>query len=56
MMSDQNYNIGQPSDFSSYINMIQKKIGTKLLSDDDLVALALYEISRTFTRDERDYK
>ncbi len=55
-MSDINPNTSQPSDFASYISIIQKRIGKQFLSDDELIALALYEISRTFTRDERDYK
>jgi hypothetical protein len=43
-------------EFARYIEEIQKKTGTELLSDDDLLVLAAEQISRTFTYEERGYK
>jgi len=41
--------------FLQTIEAIEKKIGTTLLSDSDLLMLACYEISKSYTRDEKDY-
>ncbi len=41
--------------YNAYMNVIRNKIGKKLLSDDELIALAFDEISKTFTREERNY-
>jgi hypothetical protein len=42
-------------DFLRTIETIEKKIGITLLSDNDLLVLACNEISKTYTRDEKDY-
>jgi len=41
--------------YSAFITKIKNQCGVSLLSDEELVALAFDEISRTFTRDERNY-
>lgn len=41
--------------YNSFMNVIRNHIGTKLLTDDELMALAFDEISKTFTREERNY-
>jgi hypothetical protein len=45
----------EQDDFLRTIEAIQKKIGTTLLSDNDLLMLACYEISKSYTRDEKNY-
>lgn len=38
------------------VKNVQDRIGRELLTDDDLIVLATEEISRTYTREEKQYK
>jgi hypothetical protein len=41
--------------FLQRVKKVQERIGRELLTDDDLIVLACEEISRTFTREEKQY-
>jgi hypothetical protein len=41
--------------FLKIVSTIQSRIGRIALSDEDLMRLAVEEISRTFTREEKHY-
>jgi hypothetical protein len=41
--------------YCTFIDSIKSRIGLKVLSDEELIALAFDDISHTFTRDERNY-
>jgi hypothetical protein len=41
--------------YSTFIDAIKSRIGSKILCDEELIALAFDDISHTFTRDERNY-
>jgi hypothetical protein len=41
--------------YCTFIDSIKSRIGLKILSDDELIALAFDDISHTFTQDERNY-
>jgi hypothetical protein len=43
------------AEYSTFIDEIRARIGTGILSDNELIALAFDDISHTFTRDERNY-
>jgi hypothetical protein len=37
------------------IDKVKEKLGTTLLSDDDILVLACAEIARTYSREEKGY-
>lgn len=54
--SDIERNLGsRDAAYCTFIDSIKSRIGLKILSDEELIALAFDDISHTFTRDERNY-
>jgi hypothetical protein len=43
-------------EFLKAVDIITRKMGKKLLSDDDIILLACEEISRTVTHEEKNYQ
>lgn len=37
------------------IDLIKNKMGKEILSEEELLILAAFEISKTYTRDEKQY-
>ena len=43
-------------DFLTSVERVKEKIGRRQLEDDEMIVLAVEEISRTFTHEERGYR
>jgi hypothetical protein len=44
------------TEFLKAVDTVTRKMGKKLLTDDDLILLACEEISRTVTHEEKNYQ
>jgi hypothetical protein len=54
-MSNNEASIDGPDDFKRTLTKVEEKIGKTLLIDEDFLLLACSEISKTYTRDEKNY-
>jgi hypothetical protein len=44
-----------PNEYQRALTRVEEKIGKTMLTDEDLLMLACREISKTYTRDEKNY-